>query len=201
MRNTNSLTDSGIYLHNGSALVKYVREGDSPPEGNGQYENFSRLHLNNTGQIAFSAFMRNTSGGFTDDIGFYVTDGIETVKVAREGDSLVGAVIAFLDTTGGYAGDAGLRRSFNDFGQVAFRAAAANGSQGIFLFTPELRWRSTTSGSWDTAGNWTLSLKPGTPHDVTINPTDVADDHRSGGGRDDALFDGRRRRRCRPANA
>ena len=171
LRNTNSQTDSGIYLHNGSALVKFVREGASPPEGNGQYESFSRLHLNNTGQIAFSAFMRNTSGEFTDNIGFYVTDGIETVKVARKGDSLIGAVITFLDTTGGYAGDFGLRKSFNDFGQVAFRAAAADGSQAIFLYTPELRWRSATGGSWDTAANWTLSLKPGTPHDVSINPT------------------------------
>ena len=170
LRSTNSLTDSGIYLHNGSALVKYVRENDAVPEGNGRFDNFSRLQLNSTGQVVFRAFLRGNSGGLTDDNGFYVTDGIETVKVAREGDTVVGAVIAFLDTTGGYAGDAGLRMSFNDFGQVAFRAAAANGSQGIFLYTPDLRWRSATSGSWDTAANWTLSLKPGAPHSVTIDP-------------------------------
>ncbi|MGD9637364.1 MAG: choice-of-anchor tandem repeat NxxGxxAF-containing protein, partial [Pirellulales bacterium] len=171
LRNTNSQTDSGIYLHNGSALKKLVRENDNVPEGNGRFDNFSRLQLNGTGQVAFKAFLRGNSGGLTDDNGIYVTDGIETVKVAREGDTLVGAVVAFLDTTGGYAGDAGLRMSFNDYGQVAFRAAAANGSQGLFLYTPDLRWRSTTSGSWDAAGNWTLSLKPGTPHAVQIDPS------------------------------
>jgi hypothetical protein len=171
LRNTNSQTDSGIYLHNGTTLKKVVREGTSPPEGNGQFDTFSRLQLNATGQIAFRATLRNTSGGLNDDGAVYVTDGTETVKVAREGDTLAGAVMTFLDTTGGYSTDLGLRNSFNDFGQVAFRAAAANGSQGIFLFTPDLRWRSTTSGSWDTAANWTLSLKPGAPHNVSITPT------------------------------
>jgi hypothetical protein len=171
LRNTNFQTDVGIYRYSGGALAKIVREGATPPDGNGQYDSFSRLQLNNTGQIVFSASLRNTSGGLTDNDAFYETDGIETVKVARKGDTVVGAVIAFLDTTGGYAGDFGLRKSFNDFGQVAFRAAAADGSQGIFLYTPELRWRAATSGTWDTAGNWTLSLKPGTPHDVSINPT------------------------------
>jgi hypothetical protein len=69
------------------------------------------------------------------------------------------------------AGGCEVWQSFNDFGQVAFRAAAADGSQGIFLFTPEIRWRSTASGSWDSAGNLTLSLQPGAPHNVSINPT------------------------------
>jgi hypothetical protein len=166
-----SFTDTGIYLHNGNGLVKVVREGVNSPDGNGQFEFFNRLHQNNSGQIAFSVQMRNTSGGTSDDNGFFITDGIETIKIARDGDSLVGAVIAFLDTTGGYDGDAGLRKSFNDFGQLAFRAAAANGSQGLFLYTPDLRWRTTASGSWDTAANWTVSLKPGAPHAVTIDPS------------------------------
>jgi hypothetical protein len=49
-------------------------------------------------------------------------------------------------------------------------ATLANGNQVVRRWTPELRWRSTSSSAWDTAGRWTLSLNPGAVHDVFIDP-------------------------------
>ena len=47
LRNTSggANDDSGIYLHNGTALVKLARENESAPEGNGLFSAFSPRHL------------------------------------------------------------------------------------------------------------------------------------------------------------
>jgi len=59
----------------------------------------------------------------------------------------------------------------NAYGQVAFKASWSGMMEsGIFLFTPELSWRSAASGSWDTNANWTLGLQPAYIHPVTIDP-------------------------------
>ena len=68
-----SNSDSGIYLHNENGLLKYLRENDNVPEGNGRYDSFGRLQLNASGQVAFKAFLRGTSGGVSDDNAIYVT--------------------------------------------------------------------------------------------------------------------------------
>jgi len=48
----------------------------------------------------------------------------------------------------------------NHGGQVAYRADLADGRSGVFLFTPELRWRAGAGGNCDTAANWTVGLAP-----------------------------------------
>ncbi|MBA3484595.1 MAG: hypothetical protein H0T51_22555, partial [Pirellulales bacterium] len=55
--------------------------------------------------------------------------------------------------------------------QFAYTASFTDGTYGTFLYTPEPRWRQNVGGSWDAAANWTLSIRPGVVHDVTINPS------------------------------
>jgi hypothetical protein len=121
--------------------------------------------------------LRNTVGGSSDDEGIYLTDGIETVKVARKGETLMGLPITGLSlsadsshTNEGSGGEDSRGTSLNEYGQVAF-LARSGAAQGVFLYTHEqIRWRSSESGQWDALHNWTLSLKPGAPHHVAINP-------------------------------
>ena len=61
--------------------------------------------------------------------------------------------------TGIFVGDQ--RGRFNAFSQFAYHATLADGREGVFLFTPEVRWRRNFNGSWDQATNWTASIPPG----------------------------------------
>lgn len=77
--------DSGIYFHNGSALVNRARENAGVPEGNGSFNSFGRLpSLNDLGHVAFMANLKNTSGGTADDGGIYLHNGSTLLNRARE---------------------------------------------------------------------------------------------------------------------
>jgi hypothetical protein len=119
---------AGIYLHNGTTLLNRVRQNSNVPEGNGQFSSFSAPSLNANGQIAFSASLKNNSGGTADDSVIYFHNGTTLVNRVREntpvpeGNGLfggfgVGAVntageIAFgailKNTSGGTADDSGI---------------------------------------------------------------------------------------------
>ena len=159
-----SSDNNGVFRGSGGAVTEIAREGQAAPGGNGLFGGFSDINLNTSGQVAFeSEFMTGTSGGFSDDNGVFLGDGIETLQVVREGDDLAGSVAtAFSEVT------------LNDFGQVAYRGFRANGLDGIFLFTPDLHWRGDSFDDWDTGNNWTVGLNPGDPHKVFID--------RAGGG-------------------
>jgi hypothetical protein len=140
-----------------------ARRGDPAP-GTGSGVNFGGFDdpiLNNSGQVAF--FSGLTGNGVTgaNDFAIWLGDGVEQVKVAREGDSLAGSTISFFNLS---------RDSLNDYGQVAYQASLVNGNQGVFLFTPELHWRRNFSDYWDNRFNWTLGLGPAHVHDVFIDP-------------------------------
>jgi hypothetical protein len=111
--------------------------------------------INAGGQVAFQGKL---AGGAD---GLFMTDGKETLQAVGPGDVLAGSTATDLSIS---------TLSFNDKAQLAYTATLADGRSGIFLFTPALRWRSTTGGSWADAANWTLSLNPADVHDVTLDP-------------------------------
>ena len=159
----------------GNELTVLARQGQPVPGGSGVFDSFSQndhgLALNRHGVVLFDVDLRETAGGTADDQGLYLSDGIEQFEVVREGAPLNGStVVSFAAALKGSGGDDSEATSLNDFGQVAYSATLASGASGVFLFTPEIDWRSDAGGDWDDRANWTLSLAPGNPHDVTIDP-------------------------------
>ncbi|MFN7727374.1 MAG: choice-of-anchor tandem repeat NxxGxxAF-containing protein [Rubrivivax sp.] len=156
---TGGSSTQGIYRSSsGSALTAIALQGQSAPgAGAGTFSDVFSPVLNDGGQTAFTAdIVGGTSAG-----GFYVGDGRDTVVVQLQGASLANKTVSSLQmATGG----------FNRHGQVAYLATFTDGTSGNFLFTPALRWRNTTSGSWADAANWTLALNPAHVHDVTLDP-------------------------------
>jgi hypothetical protein len=124
--------------------------------------------------MAFITSMINSTAGAKDS-GIYLADGVEQVKVARVGDLLGGKTVSAVvfgasQSVVGGGGQDGYGGPLNNFAQVAYVATFTDGTSGEFLFTPEVHWRLTGSGNWNTASNWTLSIKPGKPHNVFIDP-------------------------------
>ena len=90
------------------------------------------------GAVLFKATLAGTAGGTSDDSALYLADGQEVIQVARRGQSVAGTTITSLSTAIGsdQSGDSPV----NDNGQVAYYANLANGSNGLFLFTPGINW-------------------------------------------------------------
>ncbi len=155
----------GIFRNDGGSLTAIALQGQTAPGPvAGTFTSLSSgPSLNDSGTVAFFAAV-----GGVGDRGIFLGDGQQTINAAITGQSLGGSTITNVALLSG--ADVGGRSGFNEFGQVAYRADLANGSNGIFLFTPTLRYRGTVSGNWDLATNWTLGLKPGAPHDVIIDP-------------------------------
>ncbi len=159
-----SSDDGGIYRSNGTTLTQIAREGQATPGGNGTFAAFGSPALNDFGVNAFRATLSGTSGGSNDDLGLFISDGIESFNVARKGSLVNGSAITDMEFNFFQGG-------LNNSGQVAYRVTLANGDQVIQRFTPELHWRTPTSSSWDAFGRWTLGLRPGQVHDVFIDPS------------------------------
>jgi hypothetical protein len=174
LRNTvaGTLDDSGLYLRDGSIIKELARENVPVPDGNGVFDNFTSVAplLNGTGQVAFVANLRNTSGGLSDSSGIYLADTLEQVLVVRAGQMLAGKTVSVVSVASNTAGEDGRRTGLNNFGQVAYRATFTDTTEGIFLFTPELRFRQNTHDNWDDNSAWTLGLRPAAVHDVRIDP-------------------------------
>ncbi len=164
-----TIDNSALYRGSGGTPTEIARENNAAPDGNGVFSNFSSTtFLNNTGQVVFRGFLRDTAGVTTDDSGIFIGDGQEVIRVAREGQALAGSTVGTVSLAS--AQKTGGNSPINDFGQVAFQAILVNGDQGVFLFTPELHYRRTFSSSWDSASNWTVGIKPAGLHDVVIDP-------------------------------
>jgi len=156
-----SSDDRGIFRGDGAVLTQIAREGQAAPDSNGTFSGFSDAPaLNDSGQVAFYASLTGTSGGYSDARGFFMADAQEILQVARTGQPLAGSTVMSL------VGRSGL----NELGQVAYWAELYDGREGIFLFTPELHWRSTSGGSWDTSESWTVGIDPAHVHPVFIDP-------------------------------
>jgi hypothetical protein len=79
--------NDAIYAYSGGALAKIVRENETPPEGNGQYNEFSTPLINGAGQIGFGATLDMTSSPAFDTMGIYRHSGTSIVKIARDNDT------------------------------------------------------------------------------------------------------------------
>lgn len=154
---------NGVFGADGSpgGLVAFARAGEAAP-GGGSFTGFGHPLLTGGGQSLFSATVSGGGGGL------FLADGRERIAVIRSGDLLDGSTVVAASAHDGsaLAGSAAV----NDFGQVAYRADLADGRQGVFLYTPDLRYRATASGTWDDAGNWTVGLRPAAVHAVWIDP-------------------------------
>jgi hypothetical protein len=162
-------SESGIYVYDAvSGTTKIARTGDAAPEG-GQFSSFFSYGapIMAGGQVVFQAHLQNTAGGTSDNQGIYISDGIDKLKVVRKGEVLPGGQPSTSLTFAQQSSGDGI--GINDFGQVTYWAKFADNSEGLYLYTPDLNWRSNTGGQWDTPGNWTLSLRPGAPHHIAIN--------------------------------
>ena len=116
--------------------------------------------LANGGQVLMQTQLVGAGVTASNDHALVMTDGIEQVLVARTGDA-VGASDVVLSL--GAA-------TVNDKGQVAYQADLTKGKENASLFTPKLRWRSSTGGNWSDTANWTLGLNPADVHDVVLDP-------------------------------
>ncbi len=116
--------------------------------------------LANGGQVLMQTQLVGAGVTASNDHALVLTDGIDQVLVARTGDAVgTSDVVLSLGAT-----------TVNDKGQVAYQAGLTKGKENASLFTPTLRWRSSTSGSWSDAANWTLGLNPADVHDVVLDP-------------------------------
>jgi hypothetical protein len=134
-----------------------AREGGAPPEGNGTFADFGNFPaINDAGQVLFTATLRETAGGSSDDRGLYLwdpTDGV--VKLLREGDVLDGRTVLTFSTL--TERDHGGFRSFNDLGAAVARIDFSGlGRDGIYIL------QSTSDATFvEARQEETLSLRIG----------------------------------------
>jgi hypothetical protein len=102
-----------------------------------------------------------------DAEGIYIGNGTELVKVVRTGDLLDGAEVSRLRFS--YHGDSS-RKGFNANGQVAFIAVFTDGTQGVYLYTPDLHIGDVRDESDLSRWDWPLDIPPEEVHEVFIDP-------------------------------
>lgn len=151
--------ETGIFVGDGSTLIQAARRGQPAPDGNGEFNFFSSLVLNDVGQVAFRAVLRDTRGGPDDERGIFLFDGTSLTQIARAGQATPDGS-SFLSVS---------EPSLNNAGQVAFAATlpGTDGSQhesALFLADKQLKLtqilregESSLLGSTVT----TISLYPG----------------------------------------
>lgn len=141
----NSSNEDGIYLLDNGTLIEVARAGDTAPqnESGAVFLAVENPVINANGQVAFLAFLDNTTGGLADNFALYATDTEgQLIQIIREGqqfdvddDPVVQDLrtvvdIGILEDTGNQEGRPS---GFNDQGQIAFRASFSDGSEGIFV--------------------------------------------------------------------
>ena len=180
-RNFGHVDDSGIYRVSHDEATIVARTSMPTPDGTGYIERFHDITMNDVGHVVYLAEVSRNPGEFSVDHGIFITDGIDTVQVARRGQQLENHFVSNL--TFGLGASHGTfhgenldpsRRPVNNYGQVAYQAqtfVSGGHSEVIALFTPQLHWRIAGNGDWDDNANWTLSITPFEMHEVIIDPT------------------------------
>lgn len=132
------LDDEGVYRGDGLLLIEVAREGDTVPEGGGEFAAFgSTVAINTQGQVLFSATLRNTPFGAGDNSALYLWDEFAGLtKLVRERDTIPsspGTVSSILALS---AGDYGGFHSLNDASEaVAILDLEGTGARdGVYLF-------------------------------------------------------------------
>lgn len=141
LRNTSGLTfdDRGVFRADGDTLDLVAREGQPAPTAiasDGSFSRFNSLAINDAGQVAIDADLRDTSDGSQNNRGIFLLDDDRgLVPVVRKGDSLASSTIIQIDFAGRVSLSEDTSTGLNDDGQVAFRFNLQNGNQGIGIFT------------------------------------------------------------------
>jgi hypothetical protein len=115
---------SGIFLGDGLTQQPLVVTGQKTPDGS-TFTSFGTSRINDQGLVLFLAQLDNAPGFNA----IFVTNGIQTVRVAKVGDIVNGVQIAALgfDSNG-----------LNNRNQVIYEAIDAVGDSWILSFTPRL---------------------------------------------------------------
>ena len=154
-----------------AVLTTIARTGHPAPDGNGVYDDFvNGISANAHGAVLFNARLRDTAAGVADNDALVIADATEQIQIVRTGDLIDGKTVTALLASLGSGGEDGMPTSLNDSSQVAYQVTFDTGEQAVYLFTPDVRWRSNTSGDWDDHTNWTLSQPPNLNHEVTLDP-------------------------------
>jgi hypothetical protein len=147
------LDDEGIYRGDGTVLIEVAREGQTVPEGGGEFASFgSTVAINVNAQVLFLANLRNTPYGTADNKGLYLWDEVDGItKLVRTRDTVpsspgvVWNILALSD------GDFGGFRSLNDAGE----AVAILDMDGFFAKDGVYLFR--TAGTTDVAPQVTFA--------------------------------------------
>ncbi len=147
-----ALSDTAVYrvADNSTAISQVAEEGDDVPGGDGDFAVFSQLRINNDGDVAFSALLRNTDGlpdtplagssALDDSAIFLKRAGGDLMALVREGD-LVPSGDARYGRFAENNNGAMPRPALNDNEQVAFRVELFDTDDenpfGIFVASPD----------------------------------------------------------------
>lgn len=171
---------AAIFLRTADGTIKKIAENGQTIDG-GVLQNvvnsYAKPHLNNKGLVMFIADISKSGNQVP---GIFLGDGTDLVKLIAVGDSLAGGTAATTSTFFGWNGPLPNvpdfmvgHSSFNDAGQVAYRATMGNGKIGVFLSTPSIHWRSGSS-DWSAPESWTFGAVPTAQTNVVIDPNDAA---------------------------
>lgn len=136
-RNARSVWSEGT-----GTLALVARAGERAPgtPAGVKFGSFQNLVLNSAGQTAFMGHLSGSGVDSLNNSGIWAEDRAGVLKlIVREGDQLEVApgdsrTIKFLvEFIGDSGNDDGRISGFNDLGQLAFRAAFADNSSGIFV--------------------------------------------------------------------
>jgi hypothetical protein len=135
-----------VYLSDAAGNEKLIlRSGDQAPGAPpgvvfyAAFESFAEGMLNDRAQVAIGHNLAGAGVDDTNDFGIWATDSAGALQlIAREGDQLEVApgdfrTISGLNRTDHNANSNGWPSAFNNFGQLAFWASFADGSQGVFV--------------------------------------------------------------------
>lgn len=163
---TLSTGKEAVIWSNGVTSKIIARTGDTGPDTAYTLIGFTLASINKTRTVSFQADLQY--GINPSDVlqrGIYMSDGEDTVLVAKTADQLNGSPISSLGFD---------PKTFNNFAELAFQAILKNGNWGVYLYSPKLKWRRNENGDWDNARQWTASLSAAGYVRVDIDPVSGA---------------------------
>lgn len=135
-------TTEGVFASEASGTLRVLaRGGDATPDGNGTFDVFRNVSLNDAGQVSFLAESTGTAGFFRDRAGLYVVDVPDVLtdpvaiprQLARQGDAAAGG-------DGVFAGFTSI--GIGEGGHVAFLASlssvegATSNVSALYVYDP-----------------------------------------------------------------
>lgn len=132
--------DLGVFLYTGGETRAIARPGDAMP-GGGHLASASNstldVHLNDVGEVAFSAFLDTNSGGVIPDTGVYVGT-VDSLRLVARSGTVIPGVGTIAQTGASFASPPtpSSGAANNARGQVFFNATLTDGRVVLLLATP-----------------------------------------------------------------